>query len=155
MSKFKTIIILFLIFFSFNVHANEAEELECLSLNIYHEARNEPVIGQLAVAMVTMERVRETRFPDTVCEVVKQGYHIGRRDCQFSWYCDGKTDTPYEIDAYEKAVAISKVIYYNYDFMTHPIKGADHYHANYVAPSWNSNMRKVAEVGNHIFWKWE
>lgn len=152
---FISIILLVVMFFSFNAHADDSEELECLSKNIYHEARNESALGQIAVAMVTMQRVRESRFPNTVCGVVTQGYKPGKRNCHFSWYCDGKPDSVYEHEAYEKAIAIAEIIYYNYDYMTHPIKGADHYHATYVNPSWNANMTKVAEIGNHIFWKWE
>ena len=49
-----------------------AEALVCLALNIYHEARDQPFIGQVAVAQVVMNRVHDDRYPNTVCEVVKQ-----------------------------------------------------------------------------------
>mgnify|MGYP003628329525 CR=1 FL=1 len=80
-----------------------AEALMCLALNVYHEAKNQSLIGQIAVAQVVMNRVRDERYPDTVCEVVEQGptyswkkdYPVKNR-CQFSWYCDGKSDKPKE-----------------------------------------------------------
>lgn len=50
----------------------------CLAINIYHEARGEPVIDQIAVAAITMNRVKDRDYPDSVCEVVNQPY-------QFSW----------------------------------------------------------------------
>ena len=50
-----------------------ADALFCLALNVYHEAKNQSLIGQIAVAQVTMNRVRDDRYPSTVCEVVKQG----------------------------------------------------------------------------------
>jgi spore germination cell wall hydrolase CwlJ-like protein len=59
----------------------------CLALNMFFEARNESLIGQVMVAEVTLNRVANARFPDTVCEVVWQ-------DRQFSWTHDGKTDNP-------------------------------------------------------------
>ena len=77
----------------------------CLALNTYHEAKNQSLVGQIATAQVVMNRVEDNRFPNTICEVVKQGptrpswedpkkeYPIKHR-CQFSWYCDGKDDTP-------------------------------------------------------------
>ena len=75
-----------------------AEALVCLALNVYHEARDQPFIGQVAVAQVVMNRVKDERYPDDVCGVVKQGltyswdtdYPVLNR-CQFSWYCDGKS----------------------------------------------------------------
>ena len=69
--------------------------LMCLAFNIYHEARSQSTIGQLAVAQVVMNRVDDDRFPDTVCEVVKQAVtHKGTNKpilhrCSFSWWCDG------------------------------------------------------------------
>ena len=70
------------------------KQRECLARNIYFEARNEPFAGQFAVAMVTLNRVHDEQFPNSICEVVYQGLHWPsghpKRDrCQFSWYCDG------------------------------------------------------------------
>ena len=74
--------------------------LMCLALNTYHEAKNQSMIGQIATAQVVMNRVADSRYPNTVCEVVKQGPKYKgsdvpvRHKCQFSWFCDGKDDTP-------------------------------------------------------------
>ena len=74
----------------------------CLALNTYHEAKNQSLVGQIATAQVVMNRVADDRYPNTVCEVVKQGHtsflkkfnknNAIRHRCQFSWYCDGKSD---------------------------------------------------------------
>ena len=76
----------------------KADEVECLALNIYHEARNQPTAGKLAVAQVTLNRVKHDRFPNTICGVVYQGYYLNnnpiKHKCQFSWWCDGKSDKP-------------------------------------------------------------
>ena len=70
-------------------------EIECMAKNIYFEAAIESTAGQLAVAQVTLNRVKSKHYPNTVCEVVYEGPHHAsghpKRDrCQFSWYCDGK-----------------------------------------------------------------
>ena len=46
--------------------------LMCMAMNVYHEARSEPIVGQIAVAQVVINRVNDKRFPDTICGVVKQ-----------------------------------------------------------------------------------
>ena len=90
------------------------EALMCLALNVYHEAKNQSLIGQIAVAQVVMNRVKDERYPNTVCEVVEQGptyswkpdYPVRNR-CQFSWYCDGKSDKPKEEFAWEQAITVA------------------------------------------------
>ena len=76
-------------------------EAICLATNIYHEARGESYAGKVAVANVTMNRVTSPKFPNTICDVVYQaqtkenwkGNTVPKRNkCQFSWYCDGKSD---------------------------------------------------------------
>lgn len=52
--------------------------LLCLSLNIYFEARGEPLEGQEAVAAITMNRSKDKDKPMSVCSVV---YEPGA----FSW----------------------------------------------------------------------
>jgi spore germination cell wall hydrolase CwlJ-like protein len=80
----------------------------CLAMNVYHEARNQSFIGQVAVAQVVMNRVKDNRFPNDVCEVVTQGQTYSwkpdvpiRNRCHFSWYCDGKSDKPRDAEAWE------------------------------------------------------
>ena len=80
--------------------------LMCLALNVYHETRGSPMSEGYAVSHVVLNRVAHDRWPDDICSVVKQGYSKGKHKCQFSWYCDGKPDTPYE----KKAWALSQLI---------------------------------------------
>lgn len=137
-----------------------AEALVCLALNIYHEARDQPYIGQVAVAQVVMHRVRDARYPDDVCDVVFQGPTYSwkpdfpiRNRCQFSWYCDGKSDKTPDKDAWNNALTIAKGVYYNDldDF----VEGATHYHATYVLPEWAESKTPVIQIGEHIFYRWE
>jgi len=69
-------------------------EVRCLALNIYFEARSEGEQGQLAVGHVVMNRVADRHYPSTVCNVVRQGGEKRLHRCQFSWWCDGEPDKP-------------------------------------------------------------
>ena len=137
-----------------------AEALVCLALNIYHEAKNQSFVGQMAVAQVVMNRVQDSRFPHTVCEVVKQGPTYSwkkdfpvRNKCQFSWYCDGKSDKVRNKNAWETAALIAKgVLSGNLDDF---VEGATHYHATYVNPSWASSKTYVTRIDDHKFYRWE
>ena len=62
------------------VYEPKNHAFDCLAQNIYFEARSESQAGMIAVAQVTMNRVKHPRYPNTVCEVVKQGsyIHMGR-----------------------------------------------------------------------------
>ena len=137
----------------------------CLALNTYHEAKNQSLVGQVATAQVVMNRVEDDRFPSTVCEVVKQGptrpswedpekeYPIKHR-CQFSWYCDGKDDTPKNEKAWRKAQDVAFLVYYN-KIQLDVTEGATHYHATYVRPSWAKTKKRTTRIEKHIFYKWE
>ena len=149
--------------------------LLCLSMNVFHEAKNQSVEGQIAVAEVVMNRVADTRYPNTVCEVVYQGptreswktkkqkdlpkykriYYPIRDRSQFSWYCDGKTDDipKYDHNAWQIATWVANGVLHG---KLKPItKGATHYHADYVLPEWAETKTKTKVIGNHIFYRWE
>ena len=117
--------------------------LMCLALNIYWEARNQSVAGQLAVAQVTLNRVLDPRYGDNVCDVVYE--HM-----QFSWYWDGKSDVPMEINAWERAYLIASAALAGSGHVE--LEGVTHYHAVYSRPFWHAYMVKVAEIDDHIFY---
>jgi len=125
--------------------------LTCLALNVYYEARSEPMDGQYAVAHVVLNRVANDAFPDDACKVVKQGYHKGRHKCQFSWYCDGKSDKPKD----NMSWVVAQVVAYNtlYGYHKDNTHGATHYHATYVSPWWRKHYDKTVAHGSHIFYK--
>jgi spore germination cell wall hydrolase CwlJ-like protein len=125
-----------------------AEQLECLALNIYWEARSEPATGQLAVAAVTLNRVAHPRYPNSVCDVV---YQSGARGCQFSWWCDGKPDQPRERVAWAKALDVA-FLAASLD-LPDPTSGALWYHADYVDPRWARSKLVVARIGRHLFFR--
>ena len=148
-------------------------ELYCLALNIYHEAKSESLAGQFAVADVVLNRVNDVRYPDTICGVVLEAkmreswktkqhkdlpdderiYYPVRNMCQFSWYCDGKSDKAKDSDAWRRAQVIAYMLHINrkYRGIT---EGATHYHATYVSPKWAPELDLVGRIGTHIFYRW-
>ena len=141
-------------------------ELICLAMNIYHEARNQSMAGQMAVALVTMNRVNDPRYPNTICEVVMEGptrtswvdkskeYPIKHR-CQFSWYCDGTSDDPKDSESFKKALDLSNLMMHNKIKFIDITDGALFYHADYVTPSWAKTKQKTVEIQDHIFYRWD
>ena len=135
-----------------------SEELECMSKNIYFEAATESTAGKLAVAQVTMNRVRSTHYPNTVCKVITQGKHYSsgfpvKDRCQFSWYCDGKLDDPPTTGSMWKASQeIAKYVLTTPD-LKDITDGATHYHADYISsPRWAHPQRRTVEIDTHIFY---
>ena len=137
---------------SFDI-TNHPQE-HCMALNVYYEARSSNLADKYAVADVVLNRVQDSRWPDTICGVVQDGYVKGRRDCQFSWYCDGKNDNPGNIDRWKEAQMIAWSIIH-WDKYRGIAEGANHYHATYVSPRWAKELNLVGRIGAHIFYRWE
>lgn len=148
----------------------DIDQMHCLATNIYHEARGETVNGKFAVAHVTMNRVSSDRFPNSVCAVVYQahmrtnwkGVSVPKRHkCQFSWYCDGKSDAiilrtaegkiiKYNMNAWEESLKVATTV------LRHDIHdttyGATHYFNDKLAdPFWAEHYVQVAQIDNHVF----
>ena len=126
-------------------------ELFCLSLILYHEARGEPRVGQLAVAEVVLNRVMDNRYPNSVCEVMEQE-HNGV--CHFSFWCDGLSDNPENKELWEEINSTTKQLFYNYPGLN-LTQGATHYHHIEIYPLWAENLTKIVRIENHIFYRWE
>jgi spore germination cell wall hydrolase CwlJ-like protein len=148
---------------------DNSSDIYCLAQNIYHEAKSESTVGQVAVGLVVMNRVRDIRYPDNVCDVVYQGpvreswktkqtpeddavYYPIKNKCQFSWYCDGKADTIFEDLAWAKAQELAwRIIVLN--SYVGLVEGATHYHAFYVSPGWSREFHLVGRVDDHLFYR--
>ena len=135
----------------------DPKELDCMSKNIYFEAAIESTAGKIAVGQVVLNRMNSKYYPDTVCEVVKQGRHYAngfpvRDRCQFSWYCDGKHDEPYPGQLWKKSQDIAKFMLtsgYEVDITD----GALNYHADYIPdPRWAKHKNKTVKIDRHIFY---
>jgi spore germination cell wall hydrolase CwlJ-like protein len=128
---------------------NVNNELQCLALTVYFEARGEGRDGQAAVAHVVMNRVADERFPDSVCDVVRQGGDVNR-NCQFSWWCDRRSDKPRHLSDWETARDIARIVYWGGG--EDPTGGSLWYHAVSVKPIWRLKLHRVGRIGDHIFY---
>lgn len=147
------------------------EQAYCLAENIYFEARSDSLAGQAAVADVVINRVHDDRYPNTICEVVREGpvkeswktqqtedpndavYYPVRDRCQFSWWCDGKEEVINDKSAWAQAqyVAYQMIYAERYRGIT---EGATHYHAHYVNPKWAKSIQFVSIIDSHKFYRW-
>ena len=121
----------------------------CLSRTIYWEAKNEGVAGMEAIANVVMNRLGHKGFPNKICEVVRQGREQGA--CQFSWWCDGRSDDAEEDKPYAIAKEISRKALNRQ--LPDRTGGAMYFHQRKVTPGWSSEYIKTVEIGEHIFYK--
>jgi spore germination cell wall hydrolase CwlJ-like protein len=122
------------------------EDLQCLALNIYFEARNESDLAQRAVAWVTINRAYHTGYPNSLCGVVWDSR-------QFSWTHDGKSDRPTDHTAWNRAQTIAAEMILNYKNTPDPTEGAIMYHADYSNPYWRKSYTKVVQIDSHIFYR--
>lgn len=121
--------------------------LMCMAVAIFFEARAEPIVGMEAVANVIINRVEDSRYPDTVCDVVWEPY-------QFSFTHDGLTDDPEAHTGYQDKIAWVT----SQEVAKAALRGdllgitSTHYHATNVLPYWTKHYSKDGQVGDHIFY---
>lgn len=138
------------------------EEINCLALNIYHEARGEPERGRYAVAWVTVNRMQSAQFPDTVCEVVyqkSQNRRTLRWVAQFSWTL--QNPAPPRGASWEDAQRIARTVYAqrnNRGGTQRLSSGVMYYHATSGVSQQNLNwfqraLNRVVTIGDHIFYR--
>ena len=130
---------------------DQRRALLCLTQAVYYEAGFEPLEGRRAVAQVVLNRLRHPAFPKSVCGVVYQG--AGSGVCQFTFVCDGAL---YRAPAQRRlAPAPSRSpARRSAGYVDTTVGEATHYHADYVAPRWAPLLAKVAQIGQHIFYRW-
>ena len=109
---------------------------------------------------MTLNRVNNFQFPNTVCGVVYQsewytnwkGNKVPIRNrCQFSWFCDGKPDQPTDSETWVKSLAIAEQVLD--DYYPDVTENSLWYHADYVKPNWSNYLNKTVQIETHIFYK--
>jgi len=142
-----------------NMTSHDFENIKCLAVNSYFEARGEGSEGMERVDDVVLNRSSNTsRYPDGVCQVVYETKlsvdgSPKLNSCQFSWYCDGQRHEIKDRLAYQEAyeIAYNKYLYRPVGLMSDKTEGALHYHADYVSPHWT--WQRLGSFGHHIFYR--
>lgn len=129
--------------------ASVDDAIVCLSRTIYWEAKGGTDADMAAVANVVLNRLGHEGYPDTICGVVKQGSE--KKACQFSWWCDGRSDQVKEDDRYAASKEIARKALNQQ--LTDSTKGAMYFHDRNVKPAWASEYIKTAETGKFLFYK--
>ena len=143
------------------VEASDANnDIYCMAQNIYFESGNQPLAGKIAVAQVVQNRMAHPNYPSTACDVIYdakwrtnwKGLSVPVLNmCQFSWFCDGKSDDPVDSPTWLSSLNIARnVVQGGYGDIT---EGATHYHANTVHPYWADSLNETVIINDHIFYK--
>lgn len=111
---------------------------------IVYEARGEPIRGQIAVASVILNRMKDDRWPDKIVDVIKQPH-------QFSYLKDKHKQSPPTQDDWDRARKIAHGIIFGH--ISSPVGDATHYHAKHVKPKWAKKLEQVAVIGKHVFYR--
>jgi spore germination cell wall hydrolase CwlJ-like protein len=125
------------------------DAITCLSRSIYWEAKGEGTAGMEAIANVVMNRLGHEDFPNTICKIVMQGQEQG--SCQFSWWCDGRSDDVQEEKSYTIAKEIARKALNRQ--LTDRTDGAMYFHHRKLNPDWSSKFIHTIDIGDHIFYK--
>lgn len=132
-------------------------DLQCLARNIYYESRGEEHSGKVAVGIVTLNRVAVQGFSNTICGVVTQT-HIaisGKASCQFSWRCNPATANVAPAGpAWRESMQVARELMHgDHEQARIDMDNATYFHSSKYMPSWSRTRVKVAEIGNHIFYR--
>ncbi|VVN02373.1 hypothetical protein PS662_03415 [Pseudomonas fluorescens] len=125
------------------------DAITCLARSIYWEAKGKSSADMEAVASVVMNRLGHEGFPDTVCAVVKQGSES--KNCQFSWWCDGRADSVQEETEYMVAKEIARKALNKQ--LNDRSNGAMYFHDRSVKPDWARKYIKTTETKKFLFYK--
>ena len=153
--------LMFILLFPTKVKASDANnDIYCMAQNIYFEAGNQPLAGKIAVAQVVLNRLEHPNYPTTMCDVIYQAKWkenwLGnlvpiRHQCQFSWFCDGKSDDPVDSPTWMNSLKVAAdVVQGKYGDIT---EGSTHYHSIYVNPYWADSLNETVIINEHIFYK--
>ena len=126
----------------------EDDALRCLALATYWESKGCSREDMTAVGSVVLNRLADKAFPDAVCAVVKEGGETP--PCQFSWWCDGKSDQPEESEDWRQAREVANQLLS--DPPPDPSNGALYFHSNDIEPPW-ADLRQTAAIDCHKFYK--
>lgn len=119
-------------------------EMNCLAINIYHEAAKEPYPGMVAVGQVTLNRFHRGKWGN-ICDTVYA-------KAQFSWTLDPKRlkQKP-RGPLWEKSKKVARDVARG--LRVEGLENAIFYHANYIpGPKWLPEVKLRHFIGAHLFY---
>ncbi len=125
----------------FKQFTEETENVFWLTLNVYHEARSENLVGQMAVVHVTKNRSIKRNL--SIKDVVLQPK-------QFSWtnIIPKKRWLPLDLKAFDDCFRSVQLAYNGYDFT----EGATYYHHKSITPYWADSYTYISTFGTHHYY---
>lgn len=118
-------------------------DMDCLTRNIYYEARGEDYRGKMAVAQVTINRLKTGYWGNSICKVV-----YAKK--QFSWTLTKKLPRP-DSKVWAESEEIARKV-----LAGHRVRGLTrslYYHAIHIRdPKWADTRHEVGQIGNHVFY---
>ena len=131
------------------IEAARLSSQSCLALNLYREGRGGSDAGLYMIMGVIFNRYDNEQYPDDYCDVIFQHK-------QFSWVMDMLYKEVKDVEQWRRVYKIVEYSLMNRDFVKGLSQGATHYHATSITPYWvDGNMKRVARVDKHIFYRWE
>jgi N-acetylmuramoyl-L-alanine amidase len=125
------------------------EERRCLALSMYWEARGEGPEGMRAVGSVVLNRMASPDFPETACGVVYEGGETP--PCQFSWWCDGRSDEPREEEPWRMALELAEEMLRSPG--EDPTDGALFFHHADLAEPWVIERTRTVQILSHVYYR--
>lgn len=126
------------------VYQADLSEYNCLVITLWHESRNQSEVGIQWVASVIINRTKHKNYPSSICNVVLQNKQFSNVQ-----------------EAFKRSVILQKQAGYTrvariaFDSLYGdlvPPRGILFYHTKAVKPSWSKRLKKVREVGDHVFY---
>ena len=123
------------------INYNSAD-LTCLAKNIYYEASNQSKLGKMAVAQVTLNRIKNPKFSKSICGVVLEPN-------QFSWVNNHNRKVIPVGDQWKESLEVAHQV-----IEGRRIYGMEHalyFHNDSIHPNWK-HLCRLTQIGAHIFY---
>lgn len=121
------------------------QDFDCLARNIYYEAGIEDRLGKVAVAQVTLNRVKTGYWGKNICKVVYS-------PAQFSWTkVKRRAWIPNIGPSWEESKRVAAEVL-DQGLRIRTLRTSLFYHADYVSPKWRDDSKRITKVGRHIFY---
>lgn len=122
----------------------DKKQQDCLARNVYYEAGTEDPLGKIAVAQITLNRVKIGYWGKNVCDVVYAPK-------QFSWTRDDRAYTEPQGQLWkESKLAVSTVV--DNGLRIKQLKKGLFYHTRSVSPFWRDDSKRIGQIGSHVFY---